>query len=593
MKTLNGIPASPGIGIGNVHRIDQYAAEIPVKQIEADKVAREIKRFERAVDRTKRSLLQIEKRINRELGPEQAKIFSAHIMILEDIALRQETIKVIRDKLLSAPAALKTVVDSAIKVFGNIKDKFLEERILDIQDVYQRLIANLLNIGDRDYSGFQRDENQAVVAHDLTPSDMAQMDNQSVVGCAVELGGRTSHVSLIAQSMEIPCVVGCEEIYNSVSEGDTVIIDGSRGLVICRPDAKTLAKYRTRQRGYQKRYDDLQDLADQPAVTKDGKIINLSANIELPFEVESLPEHGTRNVGLYRTEFLYMTRNRVPTEDEQFRAYRYIARRLSPNYAIIRTLDAGGDKLSSFIKSEEEKNPFLGYRSIRICLNEEKIFRNQIGAILRASAFGNIKIMFPMISNLDELKQVLKIFRSVRASLRSQNIKFDPEIKVGVMVEVPSAALMADELAGEVDFFSIGTNDLIQFMLAVDRSNKKIADMYDAFNPGVLRIINSIIRSGHKNNIHVGCCGEMASYLLAAPLLLGMGMDELSMSPLYILNMKKLIRQVSFKAMKSAAQHALTLDTSEKIKSFIKEEFREPLKAIETKWDPAYKVKVK
>lgn len=589
MKTLFGVPSSPGIGIGTVHKLNPDAHEIPLKAIPADRVEREIARFEQAVARTKRSLVQIEKRIHRQLGPEQANIFSAHIIILEDIALKDETIKIIRERLLSAPSALKVVSENAVKVFGNMHDKFLAERVLDIQDVYQRLIAHLLNRrgpGDR---WMQKGEARTVVAHHLTPSDMAHMDNQSVTGCAVEMGGRTSHVSLIAQSLEIPCVVGCGEILDSVEEGETIIVDGSRGIVICKPDEKTLSRYQMLQRRYQRNYYDLQRLADLSAVTLDGKAMELAANIELPLEVESLKEHGVRSVGLYRTEFLYMTRQHLPSEEEQFRAYRYIARRLYPNYAVIRTLDAGGDKMAPFLKIGEERNPFLGYRSIRICLEETKMFKSQIRAILRASAFGRIKILFPMISQMEELKEVLRIFRNVRASLRRQAVKFDPSMEVGIMIEVPSAALMADDLAKEVDFFSIGTNDLIQFLLAVDRGNKKIANLYDAFNPSVLRTIHNVIQAAHRNKIWAGCCGEMAANPLAVPLLMGMGIDELSMSPLSVLNIKKFIRRSAFEKMRLAARRSLRLQSSEQIKTMLREEFREELKGVMIKWEPNYK----
>jgi phosphotransferase system enzyme I (PtsI) len=579
MEILHGIPVSTGIAIGPIQIITQD--EHIIREIhldEPEKIKREIQLFRTALKRTKADLMSVKRDLQKHLGREEAKIFDAHLHILADIAVINKTINTIKKEKRNAAFAFKTTVEETLSVFQSVKDKYLKERAVDIKDVYHRLLNHLLEDSAEGTVSIAVQEKFILGGHSIAPYEFIHFKVGNIFGIVSEVGGRTSHFSIIAKSLDIPAVVGCENLLLKAKSGDTVIIDGNRGLVIISPDASTLKKYEKAKARYLSREQQLLALKDLDPVTIDGKVIDIAANIELPSEINTVLEHGCRNIGLCRTEFLYLLKNKPPSEEEQYGIYKNYLKKMYPGYVIIRTLDLGGDKIASYTQSDEtEANPSLGWRAIRICLEEEDLFRTQLRAILRASAHGQLKVMFPMISSVEELRKTLRFYRQVKKSMIEENIEINPNIEVGIMIEVPSAALCADTLAREVDFFSIGTNDLIQFTLAVDRGNEKIASMYDPHHPGVLKIIKQAIDAGHAHNRWVGVCGEMASNPLSALMLLGMGVDELSMNSLSVLEIKKVVRSITFDEMRTIVEEALTLDTSKKISLFLQKEFKKKI----------------
>jgi len=565
---MKGIPAAPGISIGRAYLLNSEEFVIPRRRIRQEDVEDEITKFNKCLAQTRRELLDIKNKISKDMGSEHAEIFSAHLLVIEDPMLINEVISKIEKERLCVECAFLDVMKKYINALSKTNDEYLRERVSDINDVGKRVLRNLM--GTKQESLETLKEKVVVIAYDLSPSDTAIMHKGNVIAFATDIGGKTSHTAIMAKSLEIPAVVGLEVISAKVDNGDLLIVDGTRGEVIVNPTEKTLKKYQIEKERFAKFEKDLDSLIDLPCETIDGKKIVLAANIELHEDIPSVQAHNADGVGLYRTEYFYMNRKDLPTEEEHYVAYKTVAEKMHPKHVIIRTLDLGGDKFLSPLHVPHEMNPFMGWRAIRFCLARPDIFKTQLRAILRASAVGNLKIMYPMISGLEELRKANAILKEVMEELKKKSIKFDKNIEVGAMIEVPSAALTSDALAKEVDFFSIGTNDLIQYSLAVDRVNEKIAYLYEPAHPGVLRLIKIVIDNGHAANIWVGMCGEMAGEPILTIILLGLGLDEFSTSPINILEVKRIIRSVTYKEVKSIAEEALTMATGAEVERFAK-----------------------
>jgi phosphoenolpyruvate-protein phosphotransferase len=570
---LKGIPASPGIVSGKAFLYGREQYTIARRAISDAQIQNEIKRFKDALAQTKNEILEIKKRISDEMGAEHGQIFSAHILVIDDSMLIEEVITKLKKEKFSIEYIFQDVLRHYIKVFSEMDDEYLKERISDINDVGRRILKNLIGAKEDVLSNLK--EKVIVIAYDLSPSDTATMHKKNVKGFATDIGGRTSHTAIMAKSLEIPAVVGLEVLTKKVESGDIVIIDGTHGMIIVNPSSKTLKKYEGDRERFVAFEKHLLDLKDLPCVTLDGRKISLAANIEVPEDVPSVVAHGAEGIGLYRTEYFYMNRKDIPTEEEQFRAYSTVAKKIKPHSVIIRTLDIGGDKFLSQLEVPQQMNPFLGWRAIRFCLARPDIFTAQLRAILRASAHGKLRVMYPMISGLEELRQANVMLEECKKELRKEGIAFDENIEVGAMIEVPSAALTSDILAKEVDFFSIGTNDLIQYSLAVDRVNEKIAYLYEPAHPAVLRLINSVVENGHKAGVWVGMCGEMAGDVIMTIILLGLGLDEFSTSPIATPEIKRIIRAVTMTQAREIALEALTLSTGKEVEAFAKKKLKE------------------
>ena len=567
MITLRGIPASAGVAIGKVLLFDSEDLLVPHRTITEDQIPGEVLRFEEALIQTRHQILKIQKRLADELVQEHAEIFNAHLLVLEDHTLREEILTGLKTQRVNVEMMFNEVIRRHLRAFSRTEDEYLRERTADIDDVRKRVLRNLLG-RHADVLG-QLDEPVVVVAHSLSPSETAQMHKRHVLAFITDIGGRTGHTAIMAKSLEIPAVVGVEVATKRIKKDDLVIVDGTHGEVIVEPDADTIHRYEVEQRRNQEISRQLLQVKDLPAQTLDHHRVILSANIELPDEMPSVMAHGAEGVGLYRTEFFYLNRTDLPTEEEQFQAYKSAAEALKPNPVIIRTVDLGGDKFFSPLDLPSEMNPFMGWRAIRFSLARPDIFRMQLRAILRASPYGNLKLMYPMISGLPELQQANEILQEVREALRREGLPFAEPMQVGAMIEVPSAALTCDLLAKEVQFFSIGTNDLIQYALAVDRVNEKIAYLYEPTHPGVLRLVKHIIEGGHAAGLWVGMCGEMAGEPALALWLLGIGLDEFSVSPVQVPVIKKIIRAVEHRTAQTIAQEALTLTTGKEVEDFL------------------------
>jgi len=576
MFKIKGIAAASGISIGPAYKIGKEEFVIPKQPIRREDIPLQIQLFEESLIKTRREIIELQKRIGTDMGQEEAQIFDAHLLVLEDRMLIEEVISRLKKEQLNVAYIFSEVLKKYIEVFSKIEDEYLKERASDINDVGKRVLRNLLGKERKGLGDFK--ERVIIVAHDLSPSDTAAMHRKNVAAFVTDIGGKTSHTAIMAKSLEIPAVVGVEEATVRIKAGDLLIVDGSLGVVIVEPDEETLAIYRQegeRLKGIAERFLSVKDL---PAVTADGQSVEINANIEFPEEVPSVKLHGAEGIGLYRTEFFYMNRKDLPTEEEHYQAYKYVAEEMKPYPVIIRTLDLGGDKFLSQFEIPREMEPFLGWRAIRFCLARPDIFKLQLRAILRASVDGNLKLMYPMISGIEELRQANKILDDVKSELKGEGIPFDEDIQVGAMIEVPSAAMTADILARESDFFSIGTNDLIQYSLAVDRVNEKVAYLYEPAHPAVLRLIKIVIEAAHDANINVGMCGEMAGESSLALILLGLGLDEFSMPPQVIPEMKYMIRSVTLKETKEIAQQALLLSTGKEVEEFCQTKLREILK---------------
>ncbi len=567
MKTIQGIPVSPGVSIGIAHvlRSEDFFS-VAKLTIPPQDIPKEIVRFEDILIKTRSELFAIRKKIAQELGHEHSDIFSAHLLILEDRTLIEDVLSKIKEERVSTEYAFSIVIQRYFHAFAQINDEYLKERVADIRDVGRRILLNLR--GENQDSLVHLKEEVIVIAHDLSPSETATMDRKHVIAFATEIGGPTSHTAIMARSMEIPAVVGLDRISHEVANGDLIVIDGNRGIVIINPDRETIERYAHEETRFVELISELDKLKMLPAETLDGYKIQLMANIEFPDEIPSIMAHGSEGIGLYRTEYFYMNRADLPTEEEQFQAYKKVAEQLNPKPVVVRTLDLGGDKFLSSLDLPHEMNPFMGWRAIRFCLTRVDIFKTQLRAIMRASVYGKLKLMYPMISNYTELIQANKVLEEVKAELAEKKIDFDSKVEVGAMIEIPSAAIISDILARAVDFFSIGTNDLIQYSLAVDRVNEKIAYLYEPTHPAILKLIHQTISNAKKAGIWTSVCGEMGGDPAMALLLLGFGINQLSMSSFALPKVKKVIRSVTLKQAQDIAMRALEFTTGEEIRKF-------------------------
>ena len=572
-EIISGIPAAPGVAIGKAFVLGSEALEVEKRIITESQIPKEIVRFEEALIKTRDEILDIQKKIAKEMGVRHAQIFNAHLLVLEDRTLIEGVMSRLKKEYICIEYAFLQVLNKYIKTFSHIDDPYLRERLSDVEDVGRRILRNLR--GERREILDNLKEKLIIVAYDLSPSDTASMHKEKVMGFITDIGGKTSHTAIMAKALEIPAVVGLEEATVKIKTGDVIIVDGTKGEVRINPDKATLAKYKQQSEKMVRTVKTLSKLKDLPAVTKDGFEVKLAANIELPDELSSVISHGARGVGLYRTEYFYMNRTGLPGEDEQFEAYKRVCQQIKPYSVVIRTLDLGGDKFLSQLHTPHEMNPYLGWRAIRFCLARPDVFKVQLREILRASAFGKLKMMYPMISGIEELRKANQMVEEVKQDLRKKKIAFDENIEVGAMIEIPSAALTSDILAKEVDFFSIGTNDLIQYSIAVDRVNEKIAYLYEPTHPAVLRLIKNVIESGHKENIWVGMCGEMASEPAFALLLLGLEIDEFSVSPAAVPAVKSVIRAVTLQQAKEVSNQAFSLTTGAAVEAFTKKRLKE------------------
>jgi len=561
---FEGAGVSAGIAHGKVHVVRDDLDDVPRYRITPSQVTDEIGRFEAALIQTRMQILEMQQRIAESIGAKDAAIFDAHLLVVEDRTLIDEVLRKLETDLCNVEWVFQEVATHYAETLNKIDDPYLRERALDIQDVTKRVIRNLLGKAPKTFLGLS--EPHILIAHNLTPSDTASMNRQNVLGIATDLGSRTSHTAIMARSLNIPAIVGLHDITAKLETGQYVLLDGTDGLLIVDPTKETLTHYAEIESKRAKVVAQLKELRETSSTTRDGCHVVLSANIELPEDVDAVAANGAEGIGLYRTEFLYLNRTTLPTEEEQYKTYRKVAERVRPNPLIIRTFDLGGDKLApGTVDISDELNPFLGWRAIRFCLENIDIFKTQLRAILRASAVGNVKIMFPMISGVDELRRAIAVLAECKEELCSSNIDIGEKIEVGAMIEIPSAAISANVLAPEVDFFSIGTNDLIQYALAVDRVNEKIAHLYEPTHPAVLRLLKMVADAGHASDIWVGVCGEMAGDIALIPLLLGLGVDELSASATLVPRVKRAVQSLAIPECRELVEEALELDTASEI----------------------------
>jgi phosphotransferase system enzyme I (PtsI) len=574
MKTqfIKGIGVTPGIVIGKAYLLDRKKIEAPARVLPEFQVPQEVARFLDAVEESKKQLRMAKDKLVHEDAAGPSYILDTHLLLLEDKKLIENTVQTIQQSWINSEWALKINLDRVRKVFDSIDDDYLKSRKTDVDYVGERILRNLM--GKETESIAQIKEEVIIVAHDLSPADTAHMAKDKVTAFVTDMGGKTSHTAIMARSLEIPAVVGSETATHSVNTGDTLIVDGITGVVVVNPSPEIMQEYQDRQRVRQKMERDLFQYRDLPAETLDGYRVKVLANIELVDEIPSVLQHGAEGIGLYRTEYLYLNRKDLPSEEEHFQAYKQVVEGIYPHPAVIRTLDIGGDKFLSHMDLAEEMNPAMGLRAIRFSLKEVDIFKVQLRAILRASAFGKVKLLLPMISGATEIREVKKILQAVRLNLSAEGIAFDPEMEVGIMIEVPSAVTIADILAQEVDFFSIGTNDLIQYSLAIDRVNESVTHLYQPLHPAVLRLIRYVAKAAHQFGIRVAMCGEMAGEPLYVPILLGLELDDLSMNVLSIFRVKKILRAYTYRECRELVEEALHLATPEEIEELVRANLR-------------------
>ena len=565
-----GTGASPGIALGKALVIEHSELVIEKKTIE--NIDKEIQKLESAVKVSKEELTKVKEKALAELGEHEAEIFEAHLLVLEDPELIGSAISKIRDEKVNADYALNEIKEMFVAMFESMDNEYMRERAADIKDVTNRVLRHILGIKVVDLA--ELDEEVVLIAHDLTPSDTATMNKNMVLGFLTDIGGRTSHTAIMARTLEIAAVVGLNDITKKVKDGDYIVFNGDTGEVIVNPYEETKAKYASLKEEFEEYRKSLELLKGQASITTDGRHVELAGNIGSPNDVEGLIKNDAEGVGLYRTEFLYMDKeDSFPTEEEQYEAYKAVLEGMNNKPIVIRTLDIGGDKELPYFEMEAEMNPFLGYRAIRLCLDRKDIFKTQLRALYRASVHGKLRIMFPMISSLEELLDAKEVIKEVLKELDAENIAYSNDVEVGMMIEIPSAAVISDVLAKHVDFFSIGTNDLIQYTCAVDRMNQKISHLYNQFNPAVLRLIKMVIDNAHKEGKWVGMCGESAGDQRMIPILLGFGLDEFSMSPISILPARKLITSLSYADMQKFADEVLAMGTAKEIKEYVDKTF--------------------
>jgi len=574
VEVKRGIPVSHGIAIAEAFVLDSEEAVIPRRQIRPEETDHEVQRVHDACAQAIKDTLEAKSVAARTIDEEFLAIFDSHVTMLQDKSLREDITRIIENEQATAEWAVQQVMHRFIKLWST--NEFLADRVGDLFDLQKKLLRSLLG---KKRQGLNAPAARFVlIAHNLTPSQTVHLDRSKVIGFATDTGGRTSHTALLARALGIPAVVGAGDITAEVNIGDTVIVDGTSGVIVCRPDTDTLTSYETRVRNMRVRQAKLSlELKDVPPETQDGYRVELFANIEFPEEIPAAIEHGAEGVGLYRTEYLYVQKGHMPTEAEHFQEYKKAAELLAPRPLTIRTLDMGGDKLLEETGGTRESNPSLGCRSIRFCFEREDIFRTQLRAIMRASAFGNVRVLFPMISNAAELRKAHSILNEVMDTLKNERISFDPNVRVGIMVEVPSAAWIADILAKDTDFFSLGTNDLVQYSMAVDRGNERVANLYQPAHPAILRLLQHVIDTGRRTRVRVGMCGEMSGELSYTILLLGLGLKEFSVSPAVLPEVKEIIRQVTMSDARTIARQALAFEQVEDTIKFLSEKTREIL----------------
>ena len=568
-----GIPASPGIAIGKACIFgNPPRVKVKSRKIASDEVEREIELFKEAVAKTRRQIEEVKEKVSVEFSQEHANIFAAHLLILEDPFLVIDVVEKVKKEKINVEYALWKVLDNITKNFALFDDEYIRERAIDIEDIGSRILDNLIKSEPVTLTHTLRelDEEVIIVAHSLTPSDTAQMHKKKVLAFVTDAGGRTSHSAIIARALEIPAVVGSGDIISCVENGDLLIVDGGNGEILVNPDKKTLERYKQLAKEYSDFLAEFSGIREFPAQAKDGYRLELAVNVEISEEIEHVREYGADGIGLYRTEFLYLNRSDLPSEEEQTETYSKALRAVYPHPVIIRTLDIGGDKFVPHLTNgEEDLNPFLGLRAIRLCLKNKKIFKAQLGAILRASIHGKLKIIFPMISTLGEFREAKAILEEVKTELIRENIPVNNKIEVGVMIETPSAVMIADVLAWEADFFSIGTNDLIQYTLACERGNERVAYLYNPLHPAILRSIKMTVDAGHRQGKWVGMCGEMAGNPLFTVLLLGLGLDGFSVAGIVVPEIKEIIREVTIEEAIGLASEILSLGDVAEIENLI------------------------
>ena len=552
--TLQGIAASDGIAIAKVYTLTE--PDLSFSKVSVEDTENEISRLEKALEVSTKEIELIKETALKNLGEEEAQVFEAHLMVLSDPELVGQVKDAITSQKVNAEHALKEVSDMFISIFAGMEDNpYMQERAADIRDVSKRILANLLGVKIPSPATIK--DEVVVVAGDLTPSDTAQLNRQYVKAFVTDIGGRTSHSAIMARSLEIPAIVGTKEITSLAKDGDLIIIDGLSGDVFLNPSEDVVAEYRAKAEAFAAQQAEWEKLKDADTFTKDGHQVELAANIGTPKDLEGVIHNGAEGVGLYRTEFLYMDSHDMPTEEDQFEAYKAVLEGMNGKPVVVRTMDIGGDKELPYLPLPHEMNPFLGYRAIRISLNEPEMFRTQLRALLRASVYGKLRIMFPMIATLNDFRGAKALLLEEKAKLVAEGVEVSDDIQVGIMIEIPAAAVLAHQFAKEVDFFSIGTNDLIQYTMAADRMNERVSYLYQPYNPSILTLIKHVIDSAHKEGKWAGMCGEMAGDQTAVPLLVGLGLDEFSMSASSVLKTRSLISKLTLEEMKALADKAI------------------------------------
>ena len=568
MLHIKGIGASAGIAVAKAFVMETPSFDIPSHKIED--VAAEKARFQDAIAQSKTELEAIREHTLRELGPDKAEIFSAHLLIVEDPEIVSQVNDKIESENMNAAKALDEVAQTMIMIFESMDNEYMRERAADVRDVTKRVMAHILGVTFVTPASIS--EEVIIIAEDLTPSDTAQLNRKYVKGFATNIGGRTSHSAIMSRSLEIPAVVGTKVALEKIKNGDLVIIDGTEGDVFVNPSEDLVKEYEGKRAEFEAYKEELKQLVNEESITADGHKVKLAANIGTPNDLEGVLKNGSDAIGLYRTEFLYMDSETFPTEEEQYTAYKTVLEGMEGKQVVIRTLDIGGDKELSYLDLPKEMNPFLGYRAIRLCLEETDLFRTQLRALLRASAHGNLAIMFPMIATLEEFRAAKALLLEEEAKLKEEGIEVG-QYETGMMVEIPSTAVMAKQFAKEVDFFSVGTNDLIQYTMAADRMNEKVSYLYQPFNPAILNLLHNVITEAHKAGKWVGMCGEMAGEELAIPILLGLGLDEFSMSASSILRARSLVKRLTKSETEAIVNEVLNMDTAEEVVNFLSEKF--------------------
>jgi len=563
-RVLRGIPVSAGVCRGKILVLDKARRGVERREVAEAEIPGELNRLQQSLVRTREQLQDVQRKVAQNLGGEHATIFDAHLMVLEDPALIDEVVRVIQRDKVSAEFAFHTITERYADALAKVEDEYLRERTSDMRDVSARVLNNLA--GQSELTDLAHlSEPCIIIAHDLTPSKTAQLDRKNVLGFATDIGSKTSHTAIMARSLRIPAVVGLKNASEELQTGDHALLDGFNGVIVVNPTDQTLFEYGQLIRKQVTLEEKLRDALTQPAITLDNHHVLVSANIEQADDADCVRASGADGIGLFRTEYLFINREQPPDEEEQYQAYRRVAAALKPNPVVIRTLDLGGDKLLSSVAVPTESNPFLGWRAIRFCLQHEDFFRAQLRAILRASVEGNIKIMYPMISGLDELVQANAFLTQFKAELKKEGVPFDDGLEIGAMIETPSAAVIADALAKRVQFFSLGTNDLIQYTLAVDRLNEKIAHLYEPTHPAIVRLIQQTVEAARAHKVWVSVCGEMAGDPTLVPLLLGLGVDELSAAPPLLAQLKYLIRRLKLAEARELAAFALHCESAAEI----------------------------